>query len=102
MIVQFMDNVTGTAVYVNPVYVVSLRPDPAAPTRVSVVKLQDGETIRVQGCSTYEPVVQRAYTGDAKTLNRRVEVEATGTLVKDMQDNRNKAATTAPAESPGG
>jgi flagellar motor protein MotB len=61
----------------------------------------DRETIRVQGCSTYEPVVQRAYTGDAKTLNRRVEVEATGTLVKDMQDNRNKAATTEPAHVEG-
>jgi outer membrane protein OmpA-like peptidoglycan-associated protein len=47
----------------------------------------DRETVRVQGCSTFEPVVQRAYTGDAKLLNRRVEVESTGTLVKDLQDN---------------
>lgn len=27
----------------------SLRPDPAEPTRVSIVKLRDGESIRVQG-----------------------------------------------------
>lgn len=47
----------------------------------------DRETIRVQGCSTYEPVIQRAYTGDAKSQNRRVEVESTATLVKELQDN---------------
>ena len=52
----------------------------------------DRETIRVQGCSTFEPVVQRAYTGDARSQNRRVEVESTGILVKEMQDaNRPKA-----------
>lgn len=46
MIVEFVDNVTGTAVYVNPAYVVSLRPDPADGT---LVKLEDGETIRAHG-----------------------------------------------------
>jgi hypothetical protein len=49
MIVPFMDRGTGTAVYLNPEYVVSLRPDPADPTGTSVVKLSDGETIRVDG-----------------------------------------------------
>ena len=50
------------------------------------------EILRVQGCSTFEPVVQRAYTGDTRLLNRRVEVESTGVLVKEMQDaNRPKA-----------
>ncbi|MDB5312813.1 MAG: hypothetical protein JWO38_7015 [Gemmataceae bacterium] len=49
MIAQFTDSVTGTAVYVNPAYVVSVRPDPDAPTRVSIVKLRDGEAIRVHG-----------------------------------------------------
>jgi hypothetical protein len=49
MIVQFMDSVAGTAVYINPSYVVTLRPDPADPTRVTMVKLRDGETMRVQG-----------------------------------------------------
>jgi hypothetical protein len=49
MIVQLTDSVTGTPVYLNPAYVVSLRPDPADPTRVSLVKLRDGESIRVLG-----------------------------------------------------
>jgi hypothetical protein len=65
----------------------------------------DRETVRVQGCSAYEPVVQRAYTVDAKLLNRRVEVEATGTLVRELQDtpkaNRGKVfpLTSPPAAS---
>jgi hypothetical protein len=49
MIVQFMDSVTGTAVYINPAFVMTLRPDPADPTRVTLVKLEDGESIRVRG-----------------------------------------------------
>jgi hypothetical protein len=49
MIVQFVDSVAGTAVYINPAYVVTVRPDPADLDRVSIVKLQDGETIRVHG-----------------------------------------------------
>lgn len=55
------------------------------------------ETLRVQGCSTYEPVVQRAYTGDAQSLNRRVEVESTGTLVKTLQGDSKSAVPKAPA-----
>jgi hypothetical protein len=49
MIVPLMDSVAGTAVYINPHYAASLRPDPAEPTRVTMVKLEDGEIIRVQG-----------------------------------------------------
>lgn len=49
MIVEFVDSVTGTAVYLNPAFVVALRPDPADPLNVSIVKLSDGETIRVRG-----------------------------------------------------
>ena len=49
MIVPLRDSVTGTAVYINPAYVVSLRPDPADPDRVSMLKLSDGELIRVLG-----------------------------------------------------
>ncbi len=44
------------------------------------------EILRVQGCSTFEPVKQRAYSPDALQLNRRVEVISTSTLVEDMQD----------------
>ena len=47
MIVPFTDSVAGTAVYVNPEYVVTMRPDPADPTHVTMVKLEDGETIRL-------------------------------------------------------
>lgn len=46
MIVQFTESVTGTPVYVNSAYVVSLRPDPADPTRLSLVTLRNGESIR--------------------------------------------------------
>ena len=49
MIVQFTDSVAGTAVYINPAYVVTLRPDAADPHRVTMVKLSDGETFRVRG-----------------------------------------------------
>jgi hypothetical protein len=49
MIVQFMDSVTGAAVYVNPAYVVTLRPDPADPDDVSILTVRDGETFRVKG-----------------------------------------------------
>jgi hypothetical protein len=49
VIVQSMDSGTGTAVYINPAFVVSLRPDPEDPTRVSLLKLSDGEAIRVRG-----------------------------------------------------
>jgi len=44
------------------------------------------DILRVQGCSTFEPVLQRTYTPDAQIQNRRVEVEATTTLVRDRQD----------------
>jgi hypothetical protein len=49
MIAQFMDTVTGTAVYINPAYVVALRPDPADPDHVSIIQLRNGESIRVKG-----------------------------------------------------
>jgi hypothetical protein len=49
MVAQFMDSVAGAPVYLNPTYVVSLRPDPADPDRVTLVKIRDGETIRVRG-----------------------------------------------------
>ena len=49
MIVQFTDSVTATPVYVNPSYVTSLRPDPTDPLKVTIVRLQDGESIRVRG-----------------------------------------------------
>jgi flagellar motor protein MotB len=58
----------------------------------------DRETLRIQGCSTFEPLVQRAWTTDAKAQNRRVEVIATGTLVEQLQDPAK--STTGPASAP--
>jgi outer membrane protein OmpA-like peptidoglycan-associated protein len=52
------------------------------------------DILRVQGCSTFEPVQQRAYTPDMQAVNRRVEVEATSTLVEDFQDRSKPAPTT--------
>ena len=49
MIAKFVDAVAGTAVYINPQYVLTLRPDPNDPTKVTLVKLSDGESIRVRG-----------------------------------------------------
>jgi len=49
MIVEFIDAVIGTPVYINPTFVVSMRPDPEDPLSVTIVKLQDGETLRVRG-----------------------------------------------------
>jgi len=49
MIVPFIDSVTATSVYLNPDFIMSLRPDPADPHRVTIVKLKDGETLRVIG-----------------------------------------------------
>ena len=44
------------------------------------------DILRVQGCSTFEPVRQRAYTPDQQHQNRRVEVFSTDVTVRDMQD----------------
>lgn len=49
MIVQFTDIATGTAAYLNPAYVTTVRPDPVDPDHVSIVRLRDGESIRVKG-----------------------------------------------------
>jgi len=49
--------------------------------------------LRVQGCSTFEPIVQRVYVPDVQAQNRRVEVEATATLLQDRQDRRSSATT---------
>ena len=50
MIVPFMDGKTGMAVYINPAYVVTLRPDPVDLDRISVVKLErSSRFLRVLG-----------------------------------------------------
>ncbi len=44
------------------------------------------DILRVQGCSTFEPVIQRRYGPGVQENNRRVEVEVTATLVEELQD----------------
>jgi outer membrane protein OmpA-like peptidoglycan-associated protein len=60
------------------------------------------EILRVQGCSTFEPVSRGTYTEDAQARNRRVEVEATDTLVEERQDRPRvvPAAASPPAPTP--
>ena len=59
------------------------------------------EILRVQGCSTFEPVSRGTYTEDAQARNRRVEVEATDTLVEERQERtRPFAATPTTAATP--
>lgn len=50
------------------------------------------QTIRVQGCSTYEPIRQDATSPQSRDINRRVELEVTNTTVKDMEDPRKTTA----------
>ncbi|HTL29483.1 MAG TPA: OmpA family protein [Tepidisphaeraceae bacterium] len=60
------------------------------------------EILRVQGCSNFEPVLQRAYQSEAQANNRRVEVDATATLVEDLQDQsaaKHITTNSAPQES---
>jgi hypothetical protein len=49
MIVPFFEATSGVAIYINPAFVISLRPDPADPERTSIVKLSDGESLRIRG-----------------------------------------------------
>ena len=50
------------------------------------------DILRVQGCSTFEPVKQRAYTNDLQRLNRRVEIYSTDVVVRDLQDPNDVSA----------
>jgi outer membrane protein OmpA-like peptidoglycan-associated protein len=54
------------------------------------------EILRVQGCSTFEPVVQRAYTEERRRDNRRVEVEGTDNPVVELQDAPKTTAELTP------
>lgn len=59
------------------------------------------EVLRVQGCSTFEPVRQGDSTANAQSLNRRVEVFVSDTLVEALQDRAQLAAPIA-SKKPGG
>jgi len=57
------------------------------------------DILRVQGCSSFEPVVQHEYTEMSKEVNRRVEVEVTPTLVDDLQQPTTSPSPSTQAES---
>jgi outer membrane protein OmpA-like peptidoglycan-associated protein len=69
-----------------------------------VSKGVEPDILRVQGCSTFEPLIERAYTPEAKAQNRRAEIEATALLAQDMKEQprpRDRApALPAPASEP--
>ena len=44
------------------------------------------DVLRVQGCSTFEPVRERAYGAELQKKNRRVEVFVTNVVVADLAD----------------
>jgi outer membrane protein OmpA-like peptidoglycan-associated protein len=62
------------------------------------------DILRVQGCSTFEPVIQREYSPASQVMNRRVEVEVTPTLVADLQQTAPSTSqpheTISPATAP--
>ncbi len=63
----------------------SLKRAEAAAAYLATKGQVDPELLRVQGCSTFEPLIQRQYTIDAQSLNRRIEVVTTGTLVDEYR-----------------
>jgi chemotaxis protein MotB len=55
----------------------------------------DADTIRVQGCSIFEPINERVYGANSQQLNRRAEIQATTTLVDQLQNR----PTSGPVEN---
>ena len=58
------------------------------------------EILRVVGCSTFEPVKERAYNELQKSQNRRVEVEGTSTLVEQLRDTPKAKSPVGPPSAP--
>lgn len=58
------------------------------------------DTLRVQGCSTFEPVNQKAYDPTRKAANRRVEIEETSTPVAELQDTQGQPPKPLPQYPP--
>jgi len=73
----------------------SLRRAQAAADYLTTQRVEP-EILRVQGCSTFEPVSRGTYTEDAQARNRRVEIEATDTLVEERQDRPKAVSAAAP------
>jgi outer membrane protein OmpA-like peptidoglycan-associated protein len=60
------------------------------------------DVLRVEGCSVFEPVVQRQYGQGAHAPNRRVEIEVTNLNVTNLQDpaQTSAAAVDVPTTTP--
>ena len=54
------------------------------------------QVLRVQGCSTFEPIAQQAYSEDLNTRNRRVEVESSDNSVEERQDSAKTSSVLSP------
>jgi flagellar motor protein MotB len=69
-----------------------------------VEKGVEPRVLRVQGCSTFEPMIKQQYSADAQRHNRRIEVEATATLLDDLapstSNNDAKSASEGSATQP--
>jgi flagellar motor protein MotB len=63
----------------------------------------DPHIVRVQGCSTFEPLRKREYSAEAQASNRRIEVEATATLSDEFEPPAPKQpdGNATPATEPG-
>jgi len=53
----------------------------------------EADILRIQGCSTFEPVIARAYTTELRAQNRRVEVIATSQLADEVRDKARGATS---------
>jgi outer membrane protein OmpA-like peptidoglycan-associated protein len=65
-----------------------------------VSKGMAADTLRVIGCSTYEPIVERVQTAEARQPNRRVEVQSLDQLVEEYKDTPSEPAKPLPANTP--
>ena len=65
-----------------------------------VSKGVEAETLRVIGCSTFEPVAQRVYGPESRQANRRVEVQSLDQLVEEYKDQPESGKPIAPTEPP--
>ena len=65
-----------------------------------ISKRVEPDTLRVQGCSTFEPISRGNPSPEAQATNRRVEIETTASLVGDRQDSPKRAQALGHAPLP--
>ncbi len=65
-----------------------------------VSKGVEAETLRVIGCSTFEPVAQHVYGAESRQPNRRVEVQSLDQLVEEYKDQPESGKPVSPADPP--